>query len=986
MWTSQHLPETLGRSIFGWLLAALALALLASPAPVAADTTAPVVQIDTVSDPLIGSADASTDVTWHADEGGTYSVRVGGTGCATGLEVAGGTYDDAPVQHTTTVSASYLAEGANTIRVCVTDAAANEGSATTSVQKDTIAPTVSVDNLTDSLIGPGDVATDLTWHANEVGIYDVRVHGVGPSAPSCLTGTAVEGGGYGGAPAPQVTTVGTSSLPESLDAIRICVVDAAGNQGSETVYVVKDLTAPTIAIDTVSDNPVGGADTSTSVTWHANTDGPYSVRVGGSSCTTGSEVASGSYDVAPRQHTTIVNTDEFVEGANDVRVCVADVFGNEGATTTSVTNDTTGPGVTIDGVSDALIGPADPATDVTWHAGEDGPFSVRVGGTDCATGVEVASGNYTGAPAPHITQVHANQLAEGTNTIRVCVADVVGNQGEQTTSVVKDTTQSTTLTFGPEADARVEEANPDTNFGSSSTLFVEGGSALDRHSYLRFQLAGLVGTVQTAKLRLWVTNATANGPAAYETNWVGAENAITWNNRPAPTSGPNDDKQALAVGTWVEYDVTPLVSGNGTKSFVLIGTSSDSLGLSSREASNATQRPQLVVTAVTQGSDLEPPSAPTGLAATAAGSTRVDLDWNAATDNVGVTGYRIYRDGSLLTTVDDEPTSYADTTVLASTEYEYVVRALDAVGNVSDPSNEADVTTPAPDPDPVIMAAGDQACDPTNGSFNDGLGTTTSCRQMHTSDLLVNQGLAAVLALGDIQYECGGYQAFLQSYDPSWGRVKSITYPVPGNHEYHTTGGMDCDPTGSAAGYFNYFGAAAGDPAKGYYSFNLGNWHLVALNSNCAIVSCSTSSVQANWLRADLAANPRTCTLAFWHHPKFTSGTNSPGSSSVTPLYQALYDEKADLVLVGHDHDYERFALKNPAGALEPSRGIRQFVVGTGGRSFHSWGTIQPGSEARQNDTFGVLQLRLRPTSYEWEFVPEAGRTYTDSGTAPCTT
>ncbi len=119
---------------------------------------------------------------------------------------------------------------------------------------------------------------------------------------------------------------------------------------------------------------------------------------------------------------------------------------------------------------------------------------------------------------------------------------------------------------------------------------------------------------------------------------------------------------------------------------------------------------------------------------------------------------------------------------------------------------------------------------------------------------------------------------------------------------------------------------------------------------------------------------------------KFTSGTNSPGSSSVAPLYQALYDEKADLVLVGHDHDYERFALKNPAGGLEPSRGIRQFVVGTGGRSFHSWGTIQPGSEARQNDTFGVLELRLRPTSYDWEFVPEAGRTYNDSGTAPCTT
>jgi Fibronectin type III domain/Calcineurin-like phosphoesterase len=734
----------------------------------------------------------------------------------------------------------------------------------------------------------------------------------------------------------------------------------------------------------VSNDSLGASDSSTNVTWHANADGPYSVRVGGTSCSTGFAVASGGYDIAPRQVTTTVSADDLTEGANDIRVCVADVFGNQAATTASVMKDTTGPTVAIDSVSDTLIGPSDPNTDVTWHADQDGPYSVRVGGTSCVTGTEVAGGSYGGAPAQHTTTVSASDLAEGTNTIRVCVADTAGNQGEQSTSVVKDTTQSTTLTFGPEADARVEEANPSTNFGSSTTLFVEGGSALDRHSYLRFQLTGLVGTVEQAKLRLWVTNGTADGPAAYETDWVGAENAITWSNRPAPASGPTDDKQAIGSGAWVEYDVTPLVSGNGTKSFVLIGTSSDSLGVSSRESSTASHRPELVVTAVTHGSDLEPPSVPTGLTATASSPTSVDLDWTAATDNVAVTGYRIYRDGSLLTTVEDV-TSYADTTVLASTEYDYEVRALDAVGNVSDPSNEATVTTPAPGPDPVIMAAGDQACDPTYSSFNNGLGTPTSCHQKYTSDLVVNQGLAAVLVLGDNQYECGGYDAFLGSYDPTWGRVKSITYPVPGNHEYHTTGGLDCDATGTAAGYFRYFGTAAGDPTKGYYSFNLGTWHLIALNSNCAIVSCSASSAQANWLRADLAANPRACTLAFWHHPKFTSGTNSPGSSSVKPLYQALYDEKADLVLVGHDHDYERFALKDPEGALDPSRGIRQIVVGTGGRSFHNWGTIQPGSEARSNDTFGVLKLTLQPTSYDWRFVPEAGKTYTDSGSTPCT-
>jgi chitodextrinase len=286
--------------------------------------------------------------------------------------------------------------------------------------------------------------------------------------------------------------------------------------------------------------------------------------------------------------------------------------------------------------------------------------------------------------------------------------------------------------------------------------------------------------------------------------------------------------------------------------------------------------------------------------------------------------------------------------------------------------------------DPVIAAAGDIACDPTSSSFNNGLGTTSSCRQKYTSDLLVNQGLSAVLPIGDIQYECAGLSAFMQAYDPTWGRVKSITHPAPGNHEYHPDGGMGCDASGAAGGYFGYFGSAAGDPAKGYYSFNLGSWHLIALNSNCSTVSCSATSSQANWLRQDLAANPRTCTLAFWHHPRFTSGVNAPGSTSVKPLYQALYDYDADVALVGHDHHYERFAPKDPDGNLNSSTGIREFVVGTGGRSFHPINTIQPGSEVRQNTNFGVLKLTLHPASYDWQFVPEAGKTFTDSGSTAC--
>jgi len=176
--------------------------------------------------------------------------------------------------------------------------------------------------------------------------------------------------------------------------------------------------------------------------------------------------------------------------------------------------------------------------------------------------------------------------------------------------------------------------------------------------------------------------------------------------------------------------------------------------------------------------------------------------------------------------------------------------------------------------DPVIAAAGDIACDPTNSSFNGGNGSSGSCRQKYTSDLLVDAGLAAVLPLGDIQYYCGGYQAFLQSYDLSWGRVKAITRPAVGNHEYLTSGGTDCTPANEGAtGYFNYFGAAAGTPGQGYYSYNIGDWHLIALNSNCGDAGgCGPLSPQGQWLAADLAANPKWCTLAYWHIPLFSSG------------------------------------------------------------------------------------------------------------------
>jgi len=235
----------------------------------------------------------------------------------------------------------------------------------------------------------------------------------------------------------------------------------------------------------------------------------------------------------------------------------------------------------------------------------------------------------------------------------------------------------------------------------------------------------------------------------------------------------------------------------------------------------------------------------------------------------------------------------------------------------------------------------------------------------------------AVLALGDEAYENGSAENFRKCYDPTWGQFKDRTLPVPGNHEYVTEG---------AEGYFGYFGEAAGDPSKGYYSYDGGGWHVVALNSNCEdIGGCSTTSPQVRWLQTDLDANEgATCTLAYMHHPRFSSGEVHGSTTEVRPLWEAIYEAGADVVLSGHEHNYERFAPQNPDGKADPERGIREFVVGTGGKSHYEIETILANSEVQNDDTYGVLKLTLRPGGYGWRFLPVNGATFTDSGHRQC--
>jgi calcineurin-like phosphoesterase family protein len=447
------------------------------------------------------------------------------------------------------------------------------------------------------------------------------------------------------------------------------------------------------------------------------------------------------------------------------------------------------------------------------------------------------------------------------------------------TATLPDTstpTSSTSLTFIAEADARVKQSSPSTNYGNATTLQVDDTSDPDLESFVRFTVAGVSGPVQNARVRLYATtNGTKNGPAIYATNPSWNEKDITWNKRPARTSDAVDNKGVINPNSWVEYDVTSLVTGNGTFSFVLAGDSNDAVAFSSRQGA---QPPQLVVT-TTGGRTLTP---------------AVEVSATA------------------IATIN--PTTSTDTVTLVG------------AGDIS-------------------------SCD----SNGDEL----------TAQLLENIP-GTIFAVGDNAYDNGTSDEFKNCYDPTWGRLKDRIKPVPGNHEYHTAG---------ASGYFQYF-----NNVPSYYVYNLGNWRIYALNSE---IDVSASSDEVKWLQADLAANPTQCVLAYWHQPRWSSGNHHGSNPGYQTLWQTFYEAGAEVVINGHEHNYERFAPMNGTGQADP-QGMREFVVGTGGFSHYGFGPILPSSEVHDDTSFGVLKLTLRPGGYDWQFVPVAGSTFTDSGSTEC--
>lgn len=324
-------------------------------------------------------------------------------------------------------------------------------------------------------------------------------------------------------------------------------------------------------------------------------------------------------------------------------------------------------------------------------------------------------------------------------------------------------------------------------------------------------------------------------------------------------------------------------------------------------------------------------------------------DGSADSDGSIVTRRWDFGDGSTSDEVNPEHT-YAESGI-----YSVSLTVVDDGGATSSSSH----SVVAGDADFVFIGAGDIAdC---SSNFEDGA----------TAAIIDQYPNATVFTLGDNAYPNGSSTDYRQCYDPSWGRFKDRIHPAPGNHDYHMTG---------AAGYFGYFGASAGPAGRGYYSYDLGGWHIISLDSEIGV---DAASAQAVWLEQDLADHPATCTLAYWHKPLFTSGANHPPEIRMRPLFTLLYDAGADIVLSAHNHQYERFAPQRPDGTRDDSRGIREFVAGTGGSGLYSFTTPQPNSQIRYKG-FGVLKLRLGATSYAWEFVPIAGSSFTDHGTGDC--
>ncbi|MFC1414123.1 DNRLRE domain-containing protein [Streptacidiphilus sp. N1-12] len=654
-----------------------------------------------------------------------------------------------------------------------------------------------------------------------------------------------------------------------------------------------------------------------------------------------------------------------------------------------------------------------------------------------STPVSGASAAFTGGASA----ITVNTDASGTATSPALTANATAGTYAVTAASTGAAPASFTLTNGSggtptgdvpstvnaAADATVEADTPDVNDGKDTALTVRAAAdpKPEEDAYLKFTVTGLTGPPTSASLQIYSNATSATGVQVWTAGNDWTETGITYNNAPVRGAAPVTDMAHLVESTWASADVGSVVTGNGTYTFVLTTTSTLAKKFASREV--AATPPRLVLNA---GTGTASPTASASTSASAGPSTTISPTLSPSptpsptpsTTATGGTGalsptggsgqsamvgrafasplsVKVDGAGSGVTVTFTAPATGATgvfagggASATASTDSTGVATSPVLTAGSSSGTYQVIATSSAPsgsaafsltNHDPVIAAAGDIAC--TAGDVP----TATACQQQATANLALSLHPDAVLPLGDEQYELGSGSDFATQYGASWGQLAPISFPAPGNHEYGYIGSA-IEPTGGT-GYFSYFGDA-GHPlspgcttlCKSWYSYNLGDWHLISLDSQCAVIGgCNPGNPEYQWLLADLNANTRACTLAYWHIPIYSSSQDH--QPDMQAIYQLLYTKKADLVLNGHAHFYERFSGQDGAGNADSVNGIPEFIVGTGGRSFFSIrDTPSANSVTRIANTFGVLQLTLSHNAYSFNFVPTNTGGSTDSGSGTC--
>jgi hypothetical protein len=870
---------------------------------------------------------------------------------------------------------SGLADGSHTFRVKATDTAGNVGPVASSTWRvDTAAPSVTISDGPPSVTA--DTDAELTFAANE------------PSTLEC----SLDDDGFSACTSPKAY----SELADGGHTFRVRATDAAGNAGAAaTRSWTVDTTAPAPTMTV----PADGATTNDDTPTFAGTAGSepndlatVTVRLYEGSSAEGTAVQTLSASRRGDATYSVDASSPFPDGVYTARASQEDTLGHVGESAPhTFTVDTGADDVTPPTVSLAFPRTNSATSDTTptfsgtggTDPGDLDPITVLVFAGTTATGDPVETLTATRGQAGAFSVDASASLPEGAYVAQASQSDAAGNTGQSALKPFQVDTTAPTATITD---------RPPVASGSTNATFAfdsdESGSTFE---------CGLDGALLTACSSPQAYSQLADGGHDFRVRAIdraGNASAVvsaSWTvDTVAPiasiTSGPADLTTAtsasfqfaaneaastfrcqLDTSTWQGCTSPAAYTGltDGAHVFRVQATdAAQNVGpITSRTWTIDTAPPAVTLATPANGSSSAWPKPTfTGTAGTASGDT----------PSVAVMLYSgTSTSGSPIETMVATPGSdggYTTSVAAFRKPGTYTARTeqLDAAGNMGHSAPHTFSIT-----DPVLLAAGDIA------SCEDGGGDEA------TSDILMAHPDALVAPLGDTTYINGTAAEFANCYAPSWGRALGRTFPTVGDHEYGTP---------SASGYFDYFrerllpfGPDAVDPAKGMYSYDVGAWHVVVLNSNCVQVGgCTAGSPMEQWLRADLAAHPTNCTLAYWHHPRFSSGGQHGSDSRIQPFFQALYDAGVEVVLNGNEHVYERFAPQTAAGVADPTQGVRQFTVGTGGYFFYQFGTILPNSEARSTNVYGVIKLSLHASGYDWEFLPEAGRTYADSGSGSC--